>query len=81
MTIRAAVFAFLDQHATPFTFSDDGLVYIAMKYTKLDDVRRKHVMRCVREYGETSGARVKRIHGSCGYRFTPGVKVGKAIVD
>ena len=81
MTIRAAVFAFLDQHGAPFTFSTDGLVYIAMKYTKLDDVRRKHVMRCVREYCEISGATVQRIRGSFGYRFTHGVKISGAIVD
>ena len=81
MTIRSAVFAFLDQHSEPFTFSADGMVYIAMKYTKLDDVRRKHVMRCVRQYCEISGATVRRIRGSFGYRFTPGVKISGAIVD
>lgn len=81
MTIRAAIFAFMDQHETPFTFSADGLVYIAMKYTNLDDVKRKHVMRCVREYCDTTGTKVERVRGSFAYHFTPGVRLDNAIVD
>lgn len=82
MTIRAAVFAFLDQHDKPFRFSYIGLEVIVCKYTKLDNVRRKHVMACVREYCDISGASLKCTNRQYGYyHFTPGVKVSKAIVD
>lgn len=82
MTIRAAVFVFLDQHADPFRFSYIGLDVIVCKYTKLDAVRRKHVMASVRKYCDISGASIECTNRSFGYyRFTPGVKVGKAIVD
>lgn len=82
MTIRASVFAFMDQHDVPFTFSATFLEYIAMKYTGLDNVKRKHVIRCLRAYCDISGAKLKTVIRRDGiYHFTPGVNVGDAIVD
>lgn len=82
MTIRAAVFAFLDQQIKPINLCVSFIVWVAYNYTSLGDIKRKHVMACVREYADISGASVKCINRSYGiYRFTPGVKVGKAIVD
>lgn len=82
MTIRAAVFAFMDQADTPRCYTTEFLEYIAMKYTGLDNVRRKHVMRCVRNYCDISGAKLKIVIRREGiYHFTPGVNVGDAIVD
>lgn len=82
MTIRAAVFAFMDQHEVPFTFTATFLEYIAMKYTGLDNVRRKHVIRCLHDYCDTSGAKLKTVIRREGiYHFIPGVRLGNAIMD
>lgn len=81
MTIRAAVFAFLDQQKNTIWVGVYGLEAIVCKYTKRDTVRIKHVMACAREYAGISGATLECIKGFGAYRFTPGVKVGQAIVD
>lgn len=82
MTIRAAVFAFLDQLERPITLFPDFIDYIGMKYTKLDHVRRKYIIACVREYCDISGASLKCTNRQYGYyHFTPGVKVSNAVVD
>lgn len=82
MTIRSAVFAFMDQHEVPFTFTETFLEYIAMKYTGLDNVRRKHVIRCLNDYCDISGAKLKTVIRREGiYHFTPGVRLDNAIVD
>lgn len=82
MTIRAAIFDFMGQREVPFTFTATFLEYIAMKYTRLDNVRRKHVMRCVRDYCDISGAKLKTVIRREGiYHFTPGVRLDNAIVD
>ena len=79
MTIRAAVFSFMDQHGEPCVLIVGYIEHVVIKYTKLDDVKRKHVMRCIRQYCDISGATIRRV--GCGYRFTPCVKVENAIVD
>lgn len=82
MTIRAAIFSFMDQHKTSFTFTATFLEYIAMKYTGLDNVRRKHVIRCLHDYCDISGANLKTVIRREGiYHFTPGVCLDNAIVD
>lgn len=82
LTIRAAVFAFLDQHEVPFTFTATFVEYIAMKYTGLYKVSRKHVIRCLHDYCDRSGAKLKTVIRREGiYHFTPGVRLGNAIVD
>ena len=82
MPIRAAVFACLYSHHGHLRFCATYLEWIAMKYTKLYDVKRKHVMACAREYADISGASLKCVNRRYGvYDFTPGVKVGNAIVD
>lgn len=79
MTIRAAVFAFMDRQTSPRRWSKGYLCACIDSQCKYND---KTIMRYCRDYAAISGASIKCIDRRYGYYdFTPGVKVGKAIVD
>jgi hypothetical protein len=82
MTIRAAVFAFLDQQSRPRRWSRDFIIVVIEGRSGRLNLNERQLFRYMHEYANISGATFRctdRVRGY--YDFTPGVKVGKAIVD